>query len=166
MKHAIITGSFDPITSGHIDLINRASSAFDKVTVVILANTEKKSGLFTADERLELTNLALSSLENCENVSATVYGGLTSDIARELGAKFIVRGARSGADFDYEYNLSLIMKRFDAGLETVILPAAPTLSAISSTYVRDLLRYGVELGDAVPSTCHKRMLEIFHAKQA
>ena len=160
MRRAIITGSFDPITSGHMDLIERASAMFDEVFVVILANTEKKSGLFSADARLEIAKCAVSSQKR-GNVTVCLHSGLTSDIARELGAHYIVRGARCGTDFDYEYNLSCIMKRFAPEIETVILPASPALSAISSTYVRDLLKYGCDLGDAVPESCRNIMLEIY-----
>lgn len=160
MRNAIITGSFDPVTSGHADLITRAARIFDKVYVVILANTEKADGAFHPNDRLKLVEAAIGSL-HCDNVSAVLYGGLTSDIARQLEAKFIVRGARSSTDFDYEVNISLIMKRFDPELETIILPTSPETSAISSTYVRDLLKYGCDLGDAVPDACREMMREIY-----
>ncbi len=163
MRKAIITGSFDPVTSGHADLILRAARMFDHVTVLVVGNTKKANGVFALEERLELIRLAISALP-CNNADAMLYEGLTSDAARELGAEFIVRGARSASDFDYEYNLSQIMKRFDSALETVILPTSPTLSAISSTYVRDLLKYGCDLGDAVPDACRDRMLELYNNK--
>jgi len=165
MKNAIITGSFDPVTSGHTDLILRASRMFDNVYAVILANTEKAGGAFHPNDRLELLQRAIADLP-CSNASAVLYGGLTSDIARQLDAKFIVRGARSASDFDYEANLSLIMKRFDPELETIILPTSPALSAISSTYVRDLLKYGCELGDAVPDGCRNLMKELYEKNRA
>lgn len=160
MRRAIVTGSFDPITSGHADLIERAAAMFDEVHVVILANTEKKSGLFSAEDRLEIARALTDSMES-GNVHVHLHSGLTSDIARELGAKFIVRGARSGSDFDYEYNLACIMKRFAPEIETVILPCSPELSAISSTYVRDLLKYGCDLGDAVPEPCRELITELY-----
>ena len=162
-RTAIITGSFDPITSGHMDLIRRSSALFDRVYVVILANTEKNTGLFTADERLEMARLALEA-ENLKNVTAEVYPGLTSDFAEKVHAGYIVRGARSGADFDYEYELSLIMKRFDEKLETVILPASKDTCMISSTYVRDLLKYGCALDGSVPDGCREKMLGIYRSK--
>ena len=161
MRKAIITGSFDPITSGHADLIERAAGMFDEVYVVILANTEKKSGLFSAEDRLTIAKVLTDSIKK-GNVRAVLHSGLTSDIARELGASFIVRGARSGSDFDYEYNLACIMKRFAPEIETVILPCTPELSAISSTYVRDLLKYGCDLGDAVPESCRELIVELYN----
>ncbi len=160
MTTAIITGSFDPITSGHIDLILRAAKMFEKVYVVIVFNTEKAGGAFSPEDRLTLAKSAIDAL-HVSNVEAVLHSGLTSDIARELGATVIVRGARNATDFDYEYNLSLIMKRFDPTLETVILPASPELSMISSTYVRDLLKYDCELGDAVPEGCRDEMIRLY-----
>ncbi len=163
MRTAIITGSFDPITSGHADLITRAAKIFDKVYVVIVANTEKANGAFHPTDRLTFVQKTIEALP-CDNVSAVLYGGLTVDIAHELGAKFIVRGARSATDFDYETHIALIMKRFDPELETIILPTSPETSAISSTYVRDLLKYNCELGDAVPDACRDLIKEIYNKK--
>ena len=158
MRRAVITGSFDPVTSGHADLIRRAASMFDGVTAVILANTEKASGLFPPADRLRFLEAVCAEIPGAD---AMLWGGLTSDAAKRLGARFIVRGARSGGDFDYEYNLAMIMKRFDPELETLVLPAAPELSMISSTYVRDLLKYGAPLGDAVPDACRDDLYETY-----
>ena len=160
MRNAIITGSFDPVTAGHTDLFLRAARLFDTVTVVILANTEKSTGVFPPADRLRLVEAAIGDLP-ADNLRAVLYGGLTSQIAKELGASFIVRGARCASDFDYEANLSLIMKRFDPDLETVILPTNPALSMISSTYVRDLLKYGCELKGSVPDACLPLMEELY-----
>lgn len=153
----MITGSFDPITVGHIDLIRRAALLFDEVYVVVFANTEKKSGMFTPDERLLLCKAAIGELTG---VTAVKFDGLTSDIARALGVNCLVRGARSGTDFDYEYELANIMRRFDGKLETVVLPASPELSMISSTYARDLIKYGCDLTGAVPDACIPLIHEI------
>ena len=149
MKKAIITGSFDPITTGHVDLIRRASKIFDEVIVAVLSNAEK-AGMFTPEERFELVSAAVAPIGGA---SAILWDGLTSDAARENGAKFIVRGARSASDFDYEYELSNIMKRFDGELETVIIPASPKLSMISSTYARELIKYNCPLGGSIPDEC-------------
>ena len=157
----MITGSFDPVTSGHLDIIRRSSAMFDDVWVVIVANSEKKSGLFTPDERLALVQAAI---EGIPNVRAMVYGGLTSDAAEQIGASVIVRGARNATDYDYEYTLSLIMKRFAPHIETIILPTSPDYAAISSTYVRELLKYGCELGDAVPDGCRAMMQSMMEKK--
>ena len=150
MKKAIISGSFDPITTGHVDLVRRASAIFDEVVVVVLSNAEKNCGVFTPDERLELCSAAVSAIDGA---SAMLWEGLTSEAAHKVGADFIVRGARSATDFDYEYELSNIMKRFDGRFETVILPASPALSMISSTYARELIKYGCELAGTIPDEC-------------
>lgn len=160
MRRAVITGSFDPVTSGHLDLIRRAADIFDEVYAVIVFNAEKKSGMFSPEDRLKLLECAISEL--VENVHADMFSGLTSDYIHSVGAKFIVRGARNATDYDYEQNLSLIMKRFDSEFETIILPSSPSLSAVSSTYVRELLKYGCDLGDAVPDSCRELMLKLYH----
>lgn len=163
-RTAIITGSFDPITSGHLDLIRRASLMFDEVWVIIAVNSQKSSGMFTPSERMSLTEAAIAELP-LKNVRAMVYDGLISEIAGELGATVIVRGARNATDYDYEANLSYIMKRFDPLLETIILPTSPEYAAISSTYVRELIRYGCDLGDAVPEGCRALICEILDRKK-
>lgn len=160
MRRAVITGSFDPVTSGHLDLIRRAADIFDEVYAVIVFNAEKKSGMFSPEDRLKLLECAISELR--ENVHADMFSGLTSDYIHSVGAKFIVRGARNATDYDYELGLSLIMKRFDSEFETIILPSSPSLSAVSSTYVRELLKYGCDLGDAVPDSCRELMLKLYH----
>ena len=151
----IVTGSFDPMTSGHADLLIRASRLFDRVHVVVLDNGKKDStggGMFTYEERLTILQTAVDELRSAgiANVCAESFTGLTSDYAKKVGAKFIVRGARNASDFDYEVSLAEIMKRFDPELETVILPADPKRACISSTYVRELLRYDCPIGDAMP----------------
>ncbi len=143
MKYAIIPGSFDPATLGHVDLIRRAAAIFDRVFPVVLVNAEKK-GMFTPEERLEIIRCAC---RNIENADCRIYDGLTSDFAAEVGADFIAKGARNSTDFDYEVGLSEIMKKFDPELETVIFPADPELSYMSSTYARERIRYGCDLSD-------------------
>ncbi len=159
MRRAVITGSFDPVTSGHMDLIRRSAAMFDELFVVITFNS-KKPGAFSPEDRLTLLKTAIDEL-GVDNIKAEMYDGLTSDYIKSVGAKFIVRGARNSTDFDYEYNLSLIMKRFSPEFETIILPSSHELSAISSTYVRELLKYGCDLGDAVPKSCRELMVELY-----
>lgn len=152
---AMLTGSFDPITAGHVDLLMRAAKMFDLVYVAVMSNGEKDSahrGMFSYAQRLAmLESVCFTLAENgVTNVRAELCEGLSSAYAEKRGVRYIVRGARSASDFDYEANLAGIMKRFDARLETVILPADPALSCISSTYVRELLKYGCPIGDAMP----------------
>ena len=151
MKTAIIPGSFDPVTLGHVDLIRRAAAVFDKVYPVIVVNAEK-SGMFYPDERLKILKSACRDIENAE---CRVFDGLTSDFAKEVGAKFIAKGARNSTDFNYETGLAEIMKKFDPELETVFFPADPMLAYMSSTYARECIRYGCSLSGIVDSETEK-----------
>lgn len=150
MKRAIFSGSFDPITSGHCDLLCRAAELFDEVYIVAANNAEKNS-MFSLDERLDLIKAAVSELSDggIKNVIPDSYSGLLIDYMHAKGIKYIVRGVRNSFDYEYEYDLASIMKRFDPECETVILPSDPALSAVSSTYVRELIKYGCPFGDSV-----------------
>ena len=110
--------------------------------------------MFTPDKRLEMIRAAVGELEKegITNVIADSYDGLTSDYMHMKGINFIVRGARNSTDYDYESSLAEIMKHFDPSFETVILPASPNLSYISSTYLRDLIKYSLPLGSSVPKS--------------
>lgn len=142
-KIAIVPGSYDPVTKGHLDLIKRASAIFDKVYATILVNGEKR-GCFTTDEKVEILCCACRDMENVEVIP---WDGLTSDLLEKLGAKFIVKGARNATDFDYEHSLTEIMRHFSPDCDTVVLPSRPELFHVSSTYARELLKYGHDLSD-------------------
>lgn len=164
---AMLTGSFDPVTSGHVDLIRRASRMFDRVYVAVMQNGEKDSaggGMFTYAQRLEILRAACVSLEKegIGNVIPELCEGLSSEYAARREITYIVRGVRSASDFDYEYGLASIMKRFDNRLETVFLPADPTLSCVSSTYVRELLKYRCPIGDAMPAEAAELAVRFRH----
>ena len=166
---AMITGSFDPVTSGHADLIRRAAKMFDFVYVALMSNGEKDSaahGMFTYEERLSLLEAACADLagEGITNVKAEVCVGLSSAYAAERGIAYIVRGVRCASDFDYEYSLAAIMKRFHADLETVMLPAEPSIACVSSTYVRELIKYGHPIGDAMPKSAARLAVSLYGKK--
>lgn len=151
MKKAIITGTFDPITRGHTDVIRTASEMFDEVYVCVLNNAEKRT-MFTEEERLRIASAAVEKLraEGGANIVAESYLGLTSDYMRKRGINYIVKGIRNSVDFDYEYGMAQIMKKFLPGCETVFIPAVPEHIHISSTFVREIVKYGGPLEDAVP----------------
>ena len=143
-KVAFIPGSFDPITLGHYDLIERASKMFEKVVVAVMINGEKKFA-FTAEERYKF---AVDGLKNLENVEVIYSEGMVCEIAKELDA-VIIKGVRNTTDFDYEYNLSLI-NRSAGDVETLLLPASPETSFISSTMVREFLRLEKDVTKYIP----------------
>ncbi len=134
---AIITGSFDPITLGHEDLIRRACALFDSVTVAICINSSK-TGRFTPDQRMTIARAALADQEK---VNLVFSSGLLATYCAEHDIGVIVRGIRSGADADYEIALSRINGDVAPGLETILLPTNPAYSHISSNVVREMLRY-------------------------
>lgn len=147
MRTAVCPGSFDPITVGHLDLVERAAAIFDKVIVCVMVNSEKRP-LFSSDERLELVRAAIAHLPNAE---AQAWGGLLADFARERGACALVKGARGGVDFDWEMQLAQINRSLFPRLDTVLLPARPEHLHISSTMVREMLRYQQALDPYIPS---------------
>ena len=157
MKKAIITGTFDPVTVGHLDVIKRAVAIFDEVHVCVLNNGEKRT-MFTADERLRIMEAAVEEIPG--NIIVSSFGGLTSDYMKEHGITCIVKGVRNSTDFDYEYGIAEIMKKFLPGCETVLLPSAPEYIHVSSTFVREILKYGGPLEDAVPAGAVRVIKEI------
>ncbi len=146
MSVALIPGTFDPITIGHEDIIQRASMLFDEVIVCIFTNSAK-STMFTADERYEFL---CATVEQYRNVKADICTGLLADYAVEHRCDAIVKGARSGVDFDYEYTLASINRELAPEVETVILPSRCELLHISSTMVRELIKYGKDFSPFVP----------------
>lgn len=145
-KYAVVPGSFDPITTGHLDVIVRASRMFERVTVAVLVNSEKKY-LFAPDERLAFVRAAVADLGNVDVVRSE---GLLSDTAAQCGAGVLVKGARTAADFEYELSLAAIMREFLPGIESVILPSRPEFGHVSSTYARELIKFGAPLERALP----------------
>ena len=160
MKIAIIPGSFDPVTLGHVDIIRRAAAIFDKVYPVVMLNAEKK-GMFDGEERLAVLRCACKDIENAD---CRLFSGLTSDFADSVGARFLVRGARNATDFDYEAGFAEIMKRFDSRLETVILPASPEYAYMSSSYARERIKYGCDISDFASPETVKIITEIMQKK--
>ena len=147
MKIAVCPGSFDPITVGHLDLIERAAQIFDEVIVCVAINSEKRT-MFTPQERLEMARVAVTHLPN---VRAELSEGLLADFAREKNACALIKGARNGMDFDWEYQLAQINRDLVPQLDTIILPARPCHVHISSTMVRDMIRYHQNLDHYLPT---------------
>ena len=148
MKKAIFPGSFDPITLGHFDIIQRSLPLFDEIIVAIGVNAEKKY-MFSLDRRMEFIS---KSFENQPKVSVVTYEGLTIDLCRKLNAQFILRGLRNPADFEFEKAIAHTNRQLSK-IETVFLLTSASTSYISSSIVRDVIRnsgdYTVLVPDAV-----------------
>ena len=149
MRTAICSGSFDPITLGHLDIIRRAAACFDRVCVCVSPNAEKKNQMFTPEEKLRLVRTAV---EDLPNVEAELWPGLLADFAVDHGATAIVRGVRNTSDFDAEYQMALINQGIHPGLETMLLPASAAYQHFSSSRAREMIRYGQPLEQYLPAS--------------
>ena len=154
MKIALCPGSFDPVTRGHTDLIERAARLFDRVYVCAMVNAEKPDGFFTFDERLQLLRLAVAPYENIE---ADIWDGLCIDYARKVGACTIVKGVRTAEDLRYELDMAKWNRDHAPDIETLLLPAKEEYSHISATLVRKRLAAGEPIDDLVPPSCAERI---------
>ena len=149
MRTAICSGSFDPITLGHLDIIRRAAACFDRVCVCVSPNAEKKNQMFTPEEKLLLVRTAV---EDLPNVEAELWPGLLADFAVAHGATAIVRGVRNTSDFDVEYQMALINRGIHPQLETMLLPASAEYQHFSSSMVREMIRYHQPLEKYLPAS--------------
>lgn len=143
---AVCPGSFDPITYGHLDIIERTSKVFDKVYISVLKNSSKK-GLFTPEERVEMIEEVTSHLDNVE---VKQFYGLLVDFCNEVGAKAIVRGLRAVSDFEYEMQLTSMNRKLDSDIETIYMMTNNNYSFISSSIVKEVAKYGGKIDDVVP----------------
>ena len=147
MKIAVCPGSFDPITVGHLDLVERGADLFDQVILCVMVNGEKHP-MFTAEERLEMAQAALAHIPNA---TAETWDGLLADFVRERGACALIKGVRNGIDFEWEYQMAQINRGLLPQLDTLLLPARAEHLHISSTMVRDMIRYHQKLDQCMPA---------------
>ena len=146
MRKALFPGSFDPVTLGHLEIIDRGCSMFDQVIVAIGANSQKKY-LFSLEERIAMLE---KTFGYNPSVKTDYYTGLTVEYAREQGAQFLLRGIRSDTDLSYERPLELINKHLFPDIETVYLFSRPTHVHVSSTLVREVIKYQGKVEGLVP----------------
>lgn len=145
MKIALIPGSFDPFTNGHLDIVKRSLRLMDKVIIAIGVNSSKK-GLLTAEERLTIIkNIFVDE----PRVEVALYNNLTTEFAKEMSADFIIRGVRNFKDFEYESNMADINRQI-SDVETIILISDPQLSIVSSSMVKELLHFKADISRFVP----------------
>jgi pantetheine-phosphate adenylyltransferase len=150
---ALYPGTFDPPTSGHIDLIQRGSKIFDHLTVAILVNPVKNP-LFTLEERVEMIKEATAGITN---VSVATFDGLMVEFARQQGATAVLRGIRAISDYEHEFQMALMNRRLAPEIETVFLQPAGRYSFVSSRMVKEVFSFGGDVSGLVPANVLKRL---------
>lgn len=155
MKTAICPGSFDPVTMGHIDIIERAAALFDKIVVAVMRNT-RKATVFSAEERVDMLRL---SLEHLPNVTVTSSDKLLASFFAEIGADVAVKGLRAMSDFEQEFQMALINRRLNSCMDTVFLTAAESHQYLSSSAVKEVARLGGSVSGLVPACVEQRVLD-------
>ncbi|HOB08434.1 MAG: pantetheine-phosphate adenylyltransferase [Limnochordia bacterium] len=153
MKICICPGSFDPVTYGHIDIIQRAAELFDHVYVAVLKNPEKQS-FFTIDERLEMLHVSVKAMAN---VSVESFDGLVVEYARKKGALAIVRGLRAVSDFEYEFKLAAMNRNLAPDIETVFMMTSSQFSFLSSSAVKEVASFGGDVSQWVSPEVAQRL---------
>ncbi|MGG1531679.1 pantetheine-phosphate adenylyltransferase [Brevibacillus agri] len=153
MAIAVCSGSFDPVTYGHLDIISRGAKVFDKVIVAVLINS-KKNSLFSVDERVEMLRQVTADMDNVEIDS---FDGLLIDYMNRRGAKVIIRGLRAVSDFEYEMQVASINKKLDDQIETFFMMTSNQYSYLSSSIVKEVARYKASVADLVPSAVEEAL---------
>lgn len=159
MRHCIYPCTFDPITYGHLDVLERAARLFDQVTVAI-AHNPGKDPLFTAAQRLAMLKASLTKLPN---VTATTFDGLLVDFAQQQGATAIIRGLRALSDFEFEFNMALMNRHLKPGIETIFVMPNELYSYTSSNLVKQVAKYGGDITHFVPPNVAAELKKIFTA---
>jgi pantetheine-phosphate adenylyltransferase len=154
-NRALFPASFDPLTNGHLDLVYRALNVFPNL-VVAVAHNIGKNGLFQTEERLEMLREVLGTTPGVE---ITSFDGLVVDFAREIGAKTIVRGLRANADFEYEFEMALMNRHMRPEIETLFLMTSQEYFYVSSSRLKELVRFGADVSEWLPPGVEKRLLE-------
>lgn len=146
---ALYPGTFDPVTFGHLDVLERALAVFDRVEVTVAVNAAKRT-LFSTEDRVGLVQASVADLDAHDRVSVTAFEGLLVDHARAAGAVALVRGLRQVSDFDYEARMAMANRRLFPELQTVFLMPPETQAFVSSSIVRDVHRWGGDVSSFVP----------------
>lgn len=152
---AIYPGSFDPITNGHLDILDRSLSIFSKITIVV-AGTGHKSPLFSPDERVDLIREVIADRKGVE---VDGWTGLIMDYARQHQFSAVIRGLRAASDFEYEFMMSTMNKQLNPDVETLFMMTAQSLYFVSSTMIKELFLYGGDISPYVPPQVVKRLNE-------
>ena len=160
MRIAICPGSYDPVTFGHLNVIKRSAVLFDKVIVAVMVNSEKTT-MFTAEQRVKMLKEATADIPNVEIEESS---GLVAEYAKQKGASALIKGLRAVTDFEYEFQMALINKKLNPGLETVFIATDMQFMFLSSSSVREIANFGGDLSDFVPLSVEKAIREKCEAK--
>ena len=157
MRKALYPGSFDPLTNGHIDIIERSSPLFDEIVIAVLDNPDKEP-MFSVAERVEMIEEIIGSLHSgrCRLVVDS-FSGLTAEFARRCGVTAIVRGIRAVADYEYELRMALMNRKLEPSIETVFLMADEEFSYVSSTLMKQVFALGGRVEGLIPELVEERM---------
>jgi pantetheine-phosphate adenylyltransferase len=160
IRRAIYPGSFDPVTSGHLDIIERASHLFDEIVVAVLVNPNKVA-MFSIDERVTILRevIVAKAAKFQAQIIVDTFGGLLADYAQQQQAQAVIRGIRAISDYDYEQQLALMNRRLAPNVETVFLLSAQEYSYLSSRLVKEVFHYGGNIDGLVPALVVERMKE-------
>jgi len=152
---AVYPASFDPITNGHLDLIDRACHIFDDLIVAVAQNVDKK-GIFTVEERLEMVR---ETLDNRPGIRVDVIESLLVDYVRKHGARFVIRGLRALSDFEYEFEMALMNAHLYPDLETIFLMTSERWFYVSSSRLREIVSFGADVREFVPEIVNQKLRE-------
>ena len=155
MRTVIYPGTFDPLTNGHLDLIQRAAKLFDRVIVAVAVN-EGKGPLFTPEERMELVKASVTSIPT---VDVDTFGGLLVDYVAQKGGHAIVRGLRAVSDFEFEFQLALMNRKLNEQLETIFMMPKESFTFLSSRIVKEIARLGGDVSNFVPAHVVQALLK-------
>ncbi len=152
-RKAIYPGSFDPITNGHLDILDRSLTLFSDITIVV-AGTEKKNPLFSVEERVELIREVTSDRKG---VKVDRWPGLIMDYAKKHDVSAVIRGLRAASDFEYEFMMASMNKQINADVETIFMMTSQDLYFVSSSMIKELFRYGGDVSNYVPAGVTQRL---------
>lgn len=158
MNTVLCPGTYDPVTVGHLDIITRCASMFDTVVVGVVDDAYRKQVLFGVEDRVHFLE---ESTRDLPNVTVAIIKGLVVDLAREVGAHVLVKGLRAVTDFEYEFQMAQLNRKLDPDLETMYLMASSEYAFLSSSGVKEIVRFGGCVGDLVPDVVARRFAEMY-----
>jgi pantetheine-phosphate adenylyltransferase len=162
VRIAVYPGSFDPLTNGHLDVVNRAAAVFDRVIFAVLVNPRKAAPIFTTDVRLAVIREAVAETcpsEVAARIDVQSFDGLTVDFCRHAGAGFVVRGLRAISDFESEMQMAHLNRKLEPGIDTVFFMTAIEHGYLSSSLVKEIALFGGDVSEMVPPSVARRLAE-------